>query len=503
MIELDGSSLDLGSFSAVAHERAACELAPGARERVVAARAAVERVVDGETPVYGINTGFGDLAMVRIDPERTSDLQRRLLLSHAAGMGQPLGAEAVRGMLLLRANTLAKGYSGVRPAVIELLLALLARDLLPVVPRRGSVGASGDLAPLAHLALPLIGEGEVWVSGVRTAARDALAAAGLEPLTLEAKEGLALINGTQAMTALTALAALAARRLVKTADLIGALSTVALRGTDTAFDAKLNALRPHPGQQASAANLWQLIQGSEIRESHRENDVRVQDPYSVRCMPQVHGAVRDVLRDVEAKLVIEMNSVTDNPLVFAAEGVIVSGGNFHGEPIAIAADFLAIALAELGAISERRVEKLTNAAHSGLPPFLVEDAGLNSGYMIAPVPAAAAAAESKTLAHPASIDSLPTSACKADHVSMGMGAALKLQEVVRNTRRILAIELLAAAQGVDLLRPLHSSESLEALHASVRQHVARWDQDRFMAPDLAAAESLLAGGLDEHLSGLQ
>jgi histidine ammonia-lyase len=482
---------------------ASCELGVQARERVAAARAAVATVAADEAPAYGINTGFGDLATVRIDPERLADLQRRLLLSHAAGMGKPLGAEAVRGMLLLRANTLARGHSGVRPRVIDLLLDLLRRDLLPVVPRRGSVGASGDLAPLAHLALPLIGEGEIWVNGVRTASRDALAAAGLEALTLEAKEGLALINGTQAMTALTALAAVAARRLVRTADLVGALSTEALRGTDAAFDSKLSALRPHPGQQASAANLWRLIQGSEIRELHRENDVRVQDPYSIRCMPQVHGAVRDVLRDVESKLTIEMNSVTDNPLVFADEGVIVSGGNFHGEPIAMAADFLAIALAELGAISERRIEKLTNAAHSGLPPFLVEEAGLNSGFMIAQVTAAAAAAENKILAHPASVDSLPTSADKEDHVSMGMGATLKLQQVVVNTRRILSIELLAAAQGIDLLRPLRSSVALETLHDAVRQHVAKWDEDRFMAPDLAAAECLLDGGLDEHLTDLQ
>lgn len=503
MVELDGNSLDLDDFAALARRGAGCILAPAARERIAAARAVVEAVVESGIATYGVNTGFGDLATVRIDGQRTAELQRRLLLSHAAGIDTPLEPEVVRGMLVLRANTLAKGHSGVRVEVVELLLELLARDLLPVVPRRGSVGASGDLAPLAHLALPLIGEGEVWVDGRRTPAAEALAVAGLTRLVLAAKEGLALINGTQAMTALTALAAVEIRRLTRTADLVGALSTEALRGTDTAFDARLSALRPHPGQLASARNLWRLLQGSTIRDSHRDNDSRLQDPYSIRCMPQVHGAVRDVLADAERRLAIEMNSATDNPLVFTDDGAILSGGNFHGEPIALAADFLTIAVAELGAISERRVEKLTNAAHSGLPPFLVADAGLNSGFMIAQVTAAALASESKTLAHPASVDSLPTSADKEDHVSMGMGAALKLRRAVRNTRRILAIELLAAAQGIDLLRPLQSSAALEALHATVRRHVAAWTEDRYMAPDLAAAECLLAGGLDAHLDALE
>ena len=511
MIELDGQSLDLGVFRRVVMGQPAapagegsvhCRLAPAAAERVAAAREMVARVVASGVATYGINTGFGDLATVRIDPGRTGELQRRLLLSHAAGVDRPLPPEVVRGMLLLRANTLASGYSGARVELVELLLALLSRDLLPVVPRRGSVGASGDLAPLAHLALPLIGEGEVMVDGRQLPAAQALATAGLEALTLEAKEGLALINGTQAMTAVTAVAALEMRRLVQSADLIGALTTEALRGTDSAFDARLNARRPHPGQQLSAANLWQLLQDSAIRESHRENDIRVQDPYSIRCMPQVHGAVRDVLTDVERRLEIEMNAVTDNPLIFVEDELIISGGNFHGEPIAMAADFLTIAAAELGAISERRIEKLTNGAHSGLPPFLVADAGLNSGFMIAQVTAAALASENKTLAHPASVDSLPTSADKEDHVSMGMGAALKLRRTVMNTRQVLAIELLAAAQGIDLLRPLASSEQLERLHARVREQVAAWTEDRYMAPDLAAAEQLLAGGLDDLLDAL-
>lgn len=502
MIELDGSGVTLDVFEAIVRGGADCVLSEDAQERVRAAREVVERVVAAGEVAYGINTGFGDLATVTIDPEQTAELQRRLLLSHAAGMGDPLPPEVVRGMLLLRANTLAKGHSGVRLEIIDRLVDFLARDLLPVVPRRGSVGASGDLAPLAHLALPLIGEGELSADGLRTPSAAALAPLGLEPLVLGAKEGLALINGTQALTALTAIAALDMRRLTKSADLIGALSTEALRGADTAFDARLHGLRPYVGQQASAANLWQLLQNSAIRDSHREHDVRVQDPYSVRCMPQVHGAVRQTLFEVEARLEIEMNAVTDNPLVFAEDDVVLSGGNFHGEPIAMAADFLAIAAAELGAISERRVEKLTNAANSGLPAFLVGEPGLNSGFMMAHVTAAALASENKTAAHPASVDSLPTSADQEDHVSMGMGAALKLQGVVRNTRRILAIELLAAAQGIEFLRPLASSPALEALHATVRRHVEPWTEDRFMAPDLAAAECLLAGGLDEHLNTL-
>jgi histidine ammonia-lyase len=503
MVELDGRSLDLAAFARISAGGVRCTLSSAARQRMVESRAVVERVVASGKPTYGINTGFGDLATVRIDVEQVAELQRRLLLSHAAGVGAPLEPDVVRGMLALRANTLAQGHSGIRVEVVDLLLALLERDLLPVVPRKGSVGASGDLAPLAHLALVLIAEGEAALDGERMPASRALAKAGLEPVTLAAKEGLALINGTQAMTALTALSALDLRRLVKSADLVGALSTEALRGADTAFEERVSALRPHAGQRASAANLWALLQGSEIRESHREGDVRVQDPYSVRCMPQVHGAVRDALGDAETRLVIEMNSVTDNPLVFAGDDVVISGGNFHGEPIAMAADFLAIAAAELGAISERRIEKLTNAAHSGLPPFLVERAGLDSGFMMAQVTAAALASENKGLAHPASVDSMPTSADQEDHVSMGMGAALKLRRSVRNTRRILAIELLAAAQGIDLLRPMRSGAPLEALHARVRGVVSKWDEDRLMAPDLAAAECLLGGGMDDLLEPLQ
>lgn len=491
MTSLDGQSLTLAQFRDVVVEGGACSLSADARRRVDSGRRTVEETVRRGEATYGVNTGFGDLATVGIEEENLALLQERLILSHCAGVGEPLCDRAVRGMLLLRANTLARGHSGVRPLLIETLLTLLNSGVLPLVPSRGSVGASGDLAPLAHLALPLLGKGEVRVEGKVIPAIQGLEHAGLEPLTLQPKEGLALINGTQAMTSLLALSVLECRRLVRIADLVAAMATDALRGTDAAFDARLHALRPHPGQRASAANIWQLMQGSGIRESHRQGDVRVQDPYSVRCAPQVHGAVRDLLSDVETKLQIEMNAVTDNPLIFPDDGDIVSGGNFHGEPMALAADVLALGVSELGAISERRIEKLTNTAFSGLPPFLVQDAGLNSGFMMAQVTAAALASENKTLCHPASVDSIPTSADKEDHVSMGMGAALKLQPVVANSRRILAIELTAAAQGIDLLRPLRSSDPIEALHEEFRRRVPVLKEDREMAPDLNLAHDFL------------
>jgi histidine ammonia-lyase len=503
VIRVDGKSLTLAEFRRIVRREERCELDRGARERIVTAhRVILDTLARGEA-IYGVNTGFGDLARIRIPDDQMGSLQERLLLSHAAGVGEPLPEEAVRGMLLLRANTLARGYSGVRPELVELLLALLDADLLPVVPAKGSVGASGDLAPLSHLALPLIGRGQVRLKGDLLPAAEALQSCGLEPLVLGPKEGLALINGTQAMTSLLALAALAAHDLVRAADLIGAMSTDAVRGTDGPFDYRLHELRPHPGQVASAANLWHLLQGSEIRESHREGDSRVQDPYSIRCMPQVHGAARDLLADVESKLAIEMNAVTDNPLVLADDGDIVSGGNFHGEPMALAADILALGVSELGSISERRIDKLTDNVFSGLPAFLTEDPGLNSGFMMAQVTAAALASENKGLTHPASVDSIPTSAEKEDHVSMGMGAAVKLQQVVINTRQILGIELLSAAQGIDLLRPLKSSEPLEALHTAVRQRVPKWEEDREMAPDLAAAAEFLDSDIRPHIEALR
>lgn len=501
MIAIDGQSLTLTQFGDVVLDGVVCSLADDARERVEAARRIVEETVRRGDAIYGVNTGFGDLATVSIEEKNLAALQERLILSHCAGVGEPLSDRVVRGMLLLRANTLARGHSGVRPLLIESLLTLLNSGVLPLVPSRGSVGASGDLAPLAHLALPLLGKGEVRLEGRVLPASEGLAHTGLAPLTLEPKEGVSLINGTQAMTSLLALSVLDCRRLVRIADLVAAMAADALRGTDAAFDARLHALRPHPGQRASAANIWKLMQASRIRESHRQGDVRIQDPYSVRCAPQVHGAVRDLLDDVEAKLVVEMNSVTDNPLIFPDDGDVVSGGNFHGEPMALAADVLALGISELGAISERRIEKLTNTAFSGLPPFLTPDAGLNSGFMMAQVTAAALVSENKTLCHPASVDSIPTSADKEDHVSMGMGAALKLRPVVANTYRIVAIELTAAAQGIDLLRPLRSSDPLEALHEAFRRHVPELKEDREMAPDLNAARAFL-DEIDEFLEDL-
>ena len=508
-VVIDGRSLGLAQFEAVARRGASCVLAAPARAAVEAGYDTVRRVLDRGDAFYAVNTGFGNLAGVRIAEDRIAELQRRLILSHAAGLGEPLEDEAVRGMLLLRANTLARGHSGVRPQIIEALLAFIATDVLPLVPSRGSVGASGDLAPLAHLALPLLGYGQVRLDGRIATAAEGLHRAGFAPLELGPKGGIALINGTQAMTSLLALSCLDARRLVRVADLVAALSTDALRGTDTAFDPRLHALRAYRGQRASAANLWSLMHGSAIRESHRAGDVRVQDPYSIRCAPQVHGAVRDVLDDVEAKVAIEMNAVTDNPLVFPCDeggddgdSPILSGGNFHGQPMAFAADFLAIALAELASIGERRIEKLTNTAFSGLPPFLAPDAGLDSGFMIAQVTAAALVAENKVLCHPASIDSIPTSADKEDHVSMGMGAALKLRAVVANARRVLAIELVAAAQGIDLLRPLRSSAPLEAVHRMVRERIAFRAHDREMAVDLERGLALL-DELDPVLDALE
>lgn len=502
MILLDGLHLDLDTFRAVVLEHRACALSDAARRGMTASADLVAELAEGEAAIYGINTGFGDLANVRIPPEKTRLLQERLLLSHAAGIGEPLSDSIVRGMLLLRANALARGNSGIRPRVVEALLALLNGDLLPIVPSRGSVGASGDLAPLAHLALPLIGHGRVRLQGREVPVEEGLAQLALEPLELRPKEGLALINGTQAMTSLLALAVLEVGRLLRICDLVGALSTDALRAADTPFDRRLHALRPHPGQLASAANLWGLMQGSAIRASHREHDVRVQDPYCIRCMPQVHGAARDTWTLAASTLAVEMNAVTDNPLVFADTREVLSGGNFHGEPIAFAADFLAIAVAELASISERRIEKLTNASFSGLPPFLVAEAGLNSGFMIAQVTAAALVAEMRVLCHPASVDSIPTSADKEDHVSMGMGAALKLHAVIEHGRTVLAIELLAAAQGVDLLRPLRSSDPLERLHGDFRERVDTWDRDREMAPAIEAAIVFLGDPIEPHLKSL-
>ncbi|MCQ4160280.1 histidine ammonia-lyase [Roseomonas sp. GC11] len=459
-------------------------------ERAVAALAA--RIDSGEA-LYGVNTGFGKLASQRIGREDLAKLQRNLLRSHAAGVGPFLPAPVVRLIVALKALSLARGASAVRPVVVEALLALLRAGVLPAIPAKGSVGASGDLAPLAHLSLVLIGEGEAFLGDEVLSGAEALKRAGLAPLELGPKEGLALLNGTQVSTALALTGLFAAERLWRSAITAGALSVDAARGSDTPFDPRIHALRGQPGQIAAAAALRGLLAGSAIRDSHREGDSRVQDPYCLRCQPQVMGACLDLLHNAAATLLREANAVTDNPLV-TEEGEVLSGGNFHAEPVAFAADTLALALAEIGALSERRIALLTDPVLSTLPAFLVREGGLNSGFMIAQVTAAALASENKSLAHPRSVDSLPTSANQEDHVSMATGAALRLAEMADNVAAILAIELLEGAQGVEFHRPLASSAPLEAVVRAIRAVAAPWEEDRHMAPDIAAVKRLVEHG---------
>jgi histidine ammonia-lyase len=492
---LDGDTLTLEQIREVAAGRSRVELAPAALERVERARALVDRTAAGDVPTYGINTGFGTLSEVRIDRKDLRTLQRNLLLSHAAGVGQPLPLGEARALLLLRANVLAKGHSGVRPQTLQLALEMLNRDVVPVVPERGSVGASGDLAPLAHLGLVLIGEGEAFHRGERLPGAEALRRVGLEPVVLEAKEGLSLVNGTQAMTAVGTLTLLRAEALAEVADLAGAMTVEGLLGSHRPFQEAIQAVRPHPGQQAVAAHLRALLADSEIVESHRDCS-KVQDPYSLRCMPQVHGAARDGLAYVRRVLVVEVNAATDNPLVFPAEELIVSGGNFHGQPVSLALDILAIACTQLSAISERRVEQLVNPALSGLPPFLAKNSGLNSGFMIAQVTSAALVAESRVLSHPASVDSIPSSAGREDHVSMGMTAALKARQVAEFTRSCLAVELLVAAQALDFRRPLRPGRGVAAAHRLLRESVPTLEVDREIHRDIEAVSRLIdSGGL--------
>ena len=490
---LDGNRLTLADLEAVARDGRAVALDAAARDAVTASRAVVDAAVAKGAVVYGVNTGFGNFADVVIAPAQLGELQLNLVRSHAVGVGELLDEAETRALMLLRANVLAKGLSGVRLETLERLVELLNARIHPAVPSQGSVGASGDLAPLAHLALALVGEGPVRAAGGLEPAADALGRAGLAPVVLEAKEGLALINGTQLMTAVAGLALAEAWRLARTADVAGALTLDALHGTDVAFDARIHAARPHPGQQASAANLRRLLAGSPLRESHRDCG-KVQDAYSLRCIPQVHGAARDALDYATRTVDVEMNAATDNPMVFAETGELLSGGNFHGEPVAMAADVLAIAVAELGAISERRIERLVNPTLSGLPAFLTNDGGLQSGLMMAHVTAAALASENKTLAHPASVDSIPTSANKEDHVSMGVTAARKAARAVANTRRILAIELVAACQALEFRRPLRTSAALEAVHARVRETVAAYGRDRSLSAEIEALAARVAGG---------
>lgn len=504
MILLDGNSLTLEQLVAIADDGAPVALAPAAALRVDAARAVVDRKAAGDRPVYGINTGFGALAETAIPHEALGTLQLNLLRSHAAGVGEPLPVRAVRATMALRANVLAKGFSGVRRSTLEQLIELLNRRVHPRVPSRGSVGASGDLAPLAHLALVLVGEGDATV-GDSTAVvpgATALDAAGLAPITLMAKEGIALINGTQPSAAVAALAVAGAERLARAADIIAALSIDALRGSLRPFDPRIHAARPYAGQAASASNILRLLTGSDINQSHA-NCGRVQDAYSLRCVAQVHGAAREALRFVRETVMVEANSGTDNPMVFAEDDEIVSGGNFHGAPVSVAADLLAIALAQLVTISERRSDRLVNPALSDLPAFLTRNSGLQSGYMMAQVTAAALVSEIKTLAHPASVDTIPTSANREDHVSMSMGAALKAARALYLATRVLAVELLCAAQAIDLLAPLTTSRALQAAHASVRAVVPTLTDDRPPAPDIEAISQLIDDGTLESACGVE
>ena len=496
-LQINGNDLTFDDLRQVVYERRQVGLSSDAQKKVVAAREVVEKLLRENRVAYAINTGVGKLSDVHIQPAQNRQLQLNLIRSHSAGVGEPLSQEETRAMMLLRANSLAKGFSGVRPVVIELICAMLNKGVHPVVPSQGSVGASGDLAPLAHLALAMIGEGDVWFENTRMKSADALSKAGIKPLVPEAKEAISLINGTQAMLALGTLSLLAAETLAETADVLGAMTLDALQGTDVAFDERIHAARPHAGQIKVAGNLRRLIAGSEIRESHKDCG-RVQDAYSLRCIPQVHGAVRDTLEFCQRTFEIEMNSAVDNPLVFVkgdAEGDIISGGNFHGEPLAFALDYMAIALSALAGISERRIERLVNPAlNEGLPPFLAPEAGINSGFMMPQVTAAALASENKVLAHPASVDSITTSGNKEDFVSMGMTAGLKLKRIVANTTNVLAIEACAVAQALDFLAPHKTSAPLQKAHAAIRKVSPTIEQDRVFAEDFARLAELIKAG---------
>ena len=492
MVSLDGGRLTIEEVVSVAVGRDTAAIAPQAIEKMLRSRAAVERLAAGEAPVYGVNTGVGLLADVRVPAEDLEQLQRNVVRSHAAGWGDPLAREEVRAMMLIRANVLAKGFSGIRPVVAERLCQMLGRGVTPVVPSEGSVGASGDLAPLAHMALVLMGEGEAEFAGKRMPGGEALRLAGIEPLALASKEGISLVNGTQAMLAVGCLELAAAETLVDTAEVVCAMTLDALRGTPRAFDPRLHGTRPHPGQSTSAAHLLRLLEGSEIRASHVACR-RVQDAYSLRCAPQVHGAVRDTLAEARRVFSIELNSATDNPLVFDDE--VLSGGNFHGEPLAFQLDYLAIALTALSGISERRIDRLVNPAlNEDLPPFLARHAGLESGLMMAQVTAAALVAENRVLATPASPGSITTSGNKEDFVSMGMTAALKWKRVVRNTRAVVAIEAMAAARALEFLRPLKSSAPLEVARERIRSVCPAFEGDHALSADIAAIEKLIAVG---------
>jgi histidine ammonia-lyase len=502
-VEIGRAPLTLAVLRTIARQGVAIALAPAARGAVVAAARTVERIVASGEPAYGINTGFGRLSQTRIPVADLEQLQTNIVLSHAAGTGPLLADDVVRSILALKVASLARGASGVRPELVDLLIALYNRGIYPCIPSKGSVGASGDLAPLAHLALALLGIGDVRVGGKMVSVQQAFADAGLAAIKLAPKEGLALLNGTQVSTALALSGLFAAEDAFAAAVVAGSLSVDAAAGSDTPFDPRIHALRGHPGQSDVAAWYARLLADSEIRRSHLENDPRVQDPYSLRCQPQVMGACLDQLRHAARVLEIEANGATDNPLVFPDTGEILSGGNFHAEPVALAADALAVAIAEIGALAERRIALLIDTTLSGLPPFLVEHGGVNSGFMIAQVTAAALASENKTLAHPASVDSLPTSANQEDHVSMATFAARRLGDMATNTAGIVAIELLAAAQGIDFRAPLKTSPGLQDAHALVRSRVRFYDHDRYFAPDITAIQRLVeAGAFQRFVPGL-
>jgi len=497
-MQLNGQVLTLAEIASVALGDEAVQISAAARPRILASCKVIENIIARDELVYGVSTGFGKLSDVRIPRDALGKLQLNLVRSHACGIGNPLSEPEVRAMMLLRANVLALGFSGIRLEIIEALCELLNRRVCPVIPEKGSVGASGDLAPLAHLALALIGEGDAFFERERLESREALRRAGLKPRQLEAKEGLALLNGTQAMHAVGGLALLRAKRVAHVGDVSGAMSLEALKGTPAAFDQRLQNARPHPGQKEAAEHLLSLLEGSEIRKSHLEDDLRVQDAYSLRCMPQVHGAVRGALAHCEDVLLIESASATDNPLVFSESGDVISGGNFHGAPLALALDYAAIALTTLMSISERRIDRLNNPdKNEGLPAFLAREPGLQSGFMIAHVAAASLLNEARVLAHPASVDNITTSGGKEDHVSMGMTSALKLRWIVEIAENLVAIELLAAAEGLEHRRPLKAGVGVERAFAALRKMAPPLTQDRALSGDIArVAEAIRRGDFD-------
>jgi histidine ammonia-lyase len=500
MLTLNGQPLTIQEIAGVAFERMRVSLSDEARQRVIQARQVVEAIVAEGRTVYGVNTGFGKLSDVSIKADELRDLQLNLVRSHSCGLGNPLSVPEARAMLLLRANVLATGFSGARPIVIETLLSMLDHGVTPVIPEKGSVGASGDLAPLAHLAAVAIGEGEAFYKGERMAGVQAMQRAGIEPLQLEVKEGLALLNGTQAMGAVGALALHRAGRLAGIADVAGAMTLEALRGTPVAFDERIHAARPHAGQVAVAAHLRDLLSDSEIRKSHLENDPRVQDAYSLRCMPQVHGAVRDALDHVRETLERESGSATDNPLVFSDTGEVLSGGNFHGAPVALVLDYAAIALTDLMSITERRIDRLVNPdTNDNLPPFLTRQPGISSGFMMLQVTAVALLNEAKVLAHPASIDNVPTDGGKEDHVSMGMTSATKLRAIVDVAEMTTAIELMTAAQALDFRKPLSPGRGVKQAYEAIRSSVLPVTADRAMSADIEQIIALIKAGTFDSL----